>query len=67
MSSADDENLQLLDKKAVKSSGGAESKMAAGSGSTGAAAKTTDAGLKNVRALLFLFLWYFFSGKENCF
>eukprot|EP00088_Acartia_fossae_P000210 TRINITY_DN10074_c0_g2_i3.p1 TRINITY_DN10074_c0_g2~~TRINITY_DN10074_c0_g2_i3.p1 ORF type:complete len:363 (-),score=98.02 TRINITY_DN10074_c0_g2_i3:384-1472(-) len=60
--SSDDENLQLIDKKTVKSGVGcAESKMAAGGG-TGAAAKTTDAGLKNVRALLFLFLWYFFSG-----
>ena len=47
---SDDENLQLIESKKSDSS----DKMGK--------VKTTDAGLKNVRALLFLFLWYFFSG-----
>ena len=49
---SDDENLQLIESKKSDSS----DKMGK--------VKTTDAGLKNVRALLFLFLWYFFSGTS---
>ena len=49
---SDDENLQLIESKKSDSS----DKMGK--------VKTTDAGLKNVRAVLFLFLWYFFSGTS---
>ena len=53
---SDDENLQLIDKKKPVLS--VDDKMSK-------PGRTTDSGLKNVRALLFLFLWYFFSGKAN--
>jgi len=48
---ADDIHLPLLDKEQSKTDKMGAQQM-----------KTSDMGLKNVRALLFLFLWYFFSG-----